>query len=90
MLGAAETDPFRPKITRHLGIGTGVGIGAHAQFAPLICPGHQGLEIITQLGFHRGGLAEQNAAGRAIDSDPLALAQGYLANVDNSLAIVDF
>ena len=75
VLRSTETDSFRTKSARYLGVVRSVRVCAHADLPELIRPTHQRLEIRAQLRILRFELAGEDLAGRAIQRDVLAFAE---------------
>ena len=69
MLGAAQADPLGAELARGAAVERRLGIGAHAEPALLVGPGHQRAEIADQLGLDGRHLAEHHLAGRAVEGD---------------------
>src|SRR5258708_26787504 len=89
VLGATEPDALGAKSARHFSIARRVSIGAHPHLAVFVSPLHKFKEILSQPGAHNRYLAEENAAGRAIDRDPFALGDHRAADAELLLTVVD-
>ena len=77
VLGAAEADAFGSEQASILGVAGDVGVGANLEPANRIDPGHEGDQIgIVGLRVEGLELAVDDAAGGAVERDPVALLEG--------------
>ena len=75
VLGAAEADALRAELARAGRVLRGVGVRAHLQPAQRVGPAEDRLEVLVDLRRHERHLADEHAAGAAVDRDHVALAQ---------------
>ena len=75
VLGAAETDPLRAELACANGVLRVVGVGAHLQPPLRVGPGEDRLEVVVDLRRHERYLADEHAAGAAVDRDHVAFVQ---------------
>ena len=87
VLGAAQADAFRAQRARLLGVAGGIRVGADAQTAVLVGPLHHAAEFAADGSVHGGDLAVVDAAGGAVDAQPVALDEG-LAGEDELLVLL--
>ncbi len=83
VLGAAKSDALGAELACHLCIARDIRIRAHTHGAHFIGPRHERAEIAAHRGFHGRDLAEDNAAGAAVDGD--VVSQFYGHAVDREL-----
>ena len=88
VLGTAQADAFCAQLLRLLGVGGGVGIGAHAQLAIFIGQRHDAAELTGDLGVHGGDDAVIDIAGAAVDGDAVALVEGLAAQRELPILLV--
>ena len=63
-------------------VGRRVGIGAHFQPAETVGPPHEAIEVLRELRLAHRHAALDDLAGRAVDGDDVALAEGLAAGVE--------
>ena len=89
VFGAGQADAFGAELTGGLGVERGFGVGAYAHAADAVGPFHQGAEIAGEAGLdHRDG-ADEDLAGRAVEGDDLAGADGVAARHEGLGAVID-
>ncbi len=76
VLGTAQADTLGAQRAGAGSVGGSVGVGAHLQPAELVRPGHDAAEIAAHIGVHGGHSAIVDAAGRAVQTHPVALVIG--------------
>ena len=69
VLGAAEADALGAELARLGCVRRRLGVGADAQRAELVGPGHQLGEVAGELGLHGRHDAQHDLAGAAVDGD---------------------
>ncbi len=74
MLGAAQPDALSAELARLGRVLRVVGIRAHLQPAHLVGPAEHGLEVLVDLRRNERDLADDHAAGTAVDRDRVAFA----------------
>ena len=89
MLGAAESNAFGAKLPGESGIGRGIGVGAHADLAHAICPAHQPVKGIVDLGGHGRNFAQHHFAGSAVDGDHIPLFDESFSDAHGAFVVVD-
>jgi hypothetical protein len=89
VLGAAEADPLGAEAAGDLGIVRRVGVGADLHPADLVGPPHQAVEVLGQLRLDRGHAALDHPARRAVERDPVALADRLAARREAAVRLVD-
>ena len=89
MLRAAESHALRAEGNCLLRVFGRVGVGAHAQGALFVCPFHKGLEVPRNRSRRRGNLADVDKAGRAVNGDAVALADGPAVDGEAFFLLVD-
>ena len=90
VLGAAQADAFGAEEASLLGVAGNVGIGADLEPAHRIDPAHE-LDQIGIVGLRGEGLelAGDDAAGGAVERDPVALLEGVALDAQFLLGFVD-
>ena len=86
VLGAAKADALGAEFARGLGVQRGFRIGAHLQAADLVGPAHQRAEIAGQLRLDHLHRAREHLAGRAVEGDDFAGADGDMPPADSVCA----
>jgi len=89
VLGARQTDALGAEIPGPLCIGRRVRVGANAQRPDLVAHLHEFAEVAAQRGRNRRQLAVHHLAAGAVETDPVALLQGHLADVQLLAGVVD-
>ena len=89
VLGAAEPDALRSELAGLRGVVGVVGVRAHLEAAQLVGPLEDRLEVLVDRGRHERNLADDDAAGAAVDRDHVALAQLVPADAHRLRAGVD-
>ncbi len=90
VLGAAQSDAFGAEQASLLGVAGHVGVGANAQLANRVNPAHE-LDQVGIVGTRRDGLelAVDDAAGGAVERDPVALLEGLALDAQFLSGFVD-
>ena len=84
VLGAAEADALRAELACLRGVVGVVGVRAHPEAAQAVGPLEDRLEVLVDRGRHERNLADDDAAGAAVDRDHVAFAQLVPADADAS------
>ena len=79
VLRAAEADALGAELAGLGRVLGSVGVGAHAEAAGVVAPGHQAREVVGQLGVGEGHGAEHDLAGGAVQGDDVAATDGEVA-----------
>ena len=90
MLGAAESDALGAEEACILGVAGNVGVGADLEAADRIDPAHEGDQIgIVGLRVESLELAVDDAAGGAVQREPVALLEGLALHAELLLGFVN-
>ena len=84
-----QADPLRAELERGPAVQWRLRIGAHAQPAHGVGPGHERAEIADQFGLDRGHGAEHDLARGAVDGDDLAFLDDMAADAHAPGLMVD-
>jgi len=88
VLGAAEADALGAELGGLLGVTGGVGVGADAQGAVLVGPGHQAAEVAGDGGGNGGDGLGVDVAGGAVQGDVVAPLDGLAGHLEPALFLV--
>ena len=90
VLGAAQADAFGAEQARLLGVAGDVGVGANPEPAHRVDPAHE-LDQVGIVGPRRNGLelAVDDAAGGAVERNPIALLEGLALDAEFLAGFVD-
>src|SRR5262245_39032088 len=90
MLGPAKPDAFGAESARDRCIVRRVGVSPHTEFAKLIDPLHQCLEMPADLRLDQRHLADNHATGRSVERDPVAFFDGQSSGSELLVSVIDY
>ena len=89
VLGARQADALGAELTSARRVLGRVRVRPHVQAPRVVGPAENGLEVLVDLRRNERHLADENAAGAAVDRDDVALSQRVVADPRRARSLVD-